>query len=436
MTEATVADPTLQSRGIHYAWWILVACCLLQAINIGMINNTAPLFVAVVPKDMGVATGSFSLWISIKQFLVVVASPIAAKIFSKYGMKWPLAIGIVVNAALTASLYLATGLVHFYVVGIIAGFAAGFIHLVPTAILVARWFHKKLGFAMGVALAFSAVGGFVFNPLIGHFITAYGWRTAYLLIAIINIVVILPVALFIVKDKPADKGLQPYGYGAPAAEGPAVVHTLTPAGGGVTKAAAYRNPAFYCLLTFIFLWSCYGGLAMYLSPYLFGLFGGHENAKSAMAIAAQFAAILSIVAGVGKVLLGMVNDRFGATAVIVPAGIIMAATPVLLLATGPNVLLVYIIGAVMAVGMAAITLQPPVVTARIFGKKNYAEIYGWVVMMAVLGSAICVTLVGYAYDYFKSYAIPFYVLCALVLVGVVFYFIALGAAKRLVWEKE
>ena len=436
MSEATVAAPAEKSAGMHYAWWILVACCLLQALNIGLINNTASLFIAAVPKDMGVPTGSFSLWVSIKQMLVVVASPIAAKIFTKYGVKWPLAIGIIVNAAFTASLYYATGLMHFYIVGVFAGFAAGFIHLVPTAILVARWFHAKLGFAMGTALAFSAVGAAVFNPLIGHFITAYGWRTAYLLLAIINIVIILPVALFIVKENPAEKGLKPYGYGAPAAEGPAVTHTITPAGDGVSRRAAYRNPAIYALLLFIFLWSCYGALAMHLSPYIFGIFGGATgNAKLAMSIAATLAAVLLLIAGLGKIVLGLVNDRFGPTAVIVPCGLLLVISPFLLFQVGTNVALIYTVGAVMAVGMAAISLEPPVLTARLFGKKHYAEFYGWVVMVSVGALSICLTLLGYAYDYLKSYVIPFYVISALVIVGLVCYFIALSAAKRLVWEK-
>jgi len=436
MSESAAVLSAPKSGGIHYAWWILVVCCLLQAINIGMIGNTAPLFVAVVPKSLGVAKGSFSLWLSIKQFLVVLSSLIAAKVFAKHGMKWPLAIGIIINAAATASLYFATDLVHFYVVGVVAGCAAGFIHIVPTAILCARWFHKKLGFAMGVALSCSAVGAFVFNPVIGYFIATYGWKTAYLLIGIMSVVIVLPPVVFIVKDRPAVKGLKPYGFGAPAAEGPAVVHTITPAGDGVPKAAAYRNPAFYCLLAFVFLWSCFGGVAMFVPSFLFGLFGGHENAKAAMAIVAQLVAVFAIVGGVSKILLGMLNDRFGTTFVTVLSGACMAVCVSLIIPIGANLPLIYLNGILLSMGGAAITLQPPVVTARTFGKKNYAELYGWVAMMGTLGSAISIPIVGYAYDYFQSYAIPFHVMSVLTIVGLVCYFIVQWAGKRLVWEKE
>jgi len=91
----------------------------------------------------------------------------------------------------------------------------------------------------------------------------------------------------------------------------------------------------------------------------------------------------------------------------------------------------------ISVGLAAITLQPPVITAKTYGRKNYAEIYGWIGMTPTMGSAICITVIGYAYDYMqKSYVVPFYALSALVALGAVFYLIANRASKRLVWENE
>jgi MFS family permease len=53
----------------------------------------------------------------------------------------------------------------------------------PLPIAVARWFRRRTGFAFAIALCGWHVGGFVMAPLAEKLISAYGWRTAAVVLA-------------------------------------------------------------------------------------------------------------------------------------------------------------------------------------------------------------------------------------------------------------
>ena len=60
-------------------------------------------------------------------------------------------------------------------------------------------------------MAFTGIGGVIFNPVGTYFITTVGWAVAYRVFALIVLVTTLPFSLFVVRSNPADKGLAPYG---------------------------------------------------------------------------------------------------------------------------------------------------------------------------------------------------------------------------------
>lgn len=79
--------------------------------------------------------------------------------------------------------------------------------------LINAWCVKRVGFFVGLCMAFTGIGGVIFNPVGSALIASgpEGWRTGYLVFGVIILVVTLPFTLFVVRSKPADKGLEPYG---------------------------------------------------------------------------------------------------------------------------------------------------------------------------------------------------------------------------------
>jgi MFS family permease len=94
--------------------------------------------------------------------------------------------------------------------GVIAGLGITILGLGPQASLIARWFVKRRGVAIGLAFAGTGLGTLVLTPGLDILISSVGWRTAYLILAGLALVG-LPFNILLLRLNPEDKGLFPDG---------------------------------------------------------------------------------------------------------------------------------------------------------------------------------------------------------------------------------
>lgn len=80
-------------------------------------------------------------------------------------------------------------------------------------VLLSRWFDRRRGRAMGIAIAGIAFGSVVFPPILQALLDGNDWRVAFRLFALVLLACTLTSALLVV-DRPADRGLHPDGDGA------------------------------------------------------------------------------------------------------------------------------------------------------------------------------------------------------------------------------
>lgn len=83
----------------------------------------------------------------------------------------------------------------------------------PPTILVNRWFIKKKGLAMSIALSGSAIFGMILSPFITYCIQNLSYQLAYQIIAGLMFVMSSVLIIFLIKEKPEDIGLKALGYG-------------------------------------------------------------------------------------------------------------------------------------------------------------------------------------------------------------------------------
>lgn len=77
-----------------------------------------------------------------------------------------------------------------------------------------RWFEQRRGLVTGLMTASYACGQLVFLPALA-WLAGFDWRWAALAVAVVALVVVLPAVVAVVRDRPEDVGLRPFG----AAEG-------------------------------------------------------------------------------------------------------------------------------------------------------------------------------------------------------------------------
>src|SRR5262249_50454634 len=106
--------------------------------------------------------------------------------------------------------------------GLLVGVATGSTATVLGATIVQRWFVARRGLVIGVLTASAATGQLVFLPIMASHVESDGWRPVVLVIALIMLAII-PIVALVVRDRPQDVGLLPFGADptAPAPSPPA-----------------------------------------------------------------------------------------------------------------------------------------------------------------------------------------------------------------------
>lgn len=120
-----------------------------------------------------------------------------------------------------------------------------------------NWFAKKTGFAIGVVWAIQALYCAVASPLFATIIEAIGWRSSYFVLAAASACLALPAIVFVIRYRPEDKGLLPYGYEEAAGRAKTLAPSTAP---GVPAAAAFRSVPFLLCVGVVML--CQGTACM------------------------------------------------------------------------------------------------------------------------------------------------------------------------------
>ncbi len=394
---------TATRGGFHYAYLIVLSCIVMTCLPCALVLSCAGIFFTPVSEFFGVPKASFTLYFSVLNLAMMATLPVAGKLLAARDARVVLSVATALCGLGMFGMASCQEVWQFYLVGIVLGVGvAPLIYLaVPT--LINAWCVKRVGFFVGLCMAFTGIGGVIFNPIGTAIIQSSpeGWRQAYLVFGIIILVGTLPFTLFVVRGKPADKGLLPYGAGekdAADADGAATVGTQ-----GVSAADAVRTPAFWAIVAFCGLITLNQTVYQFLSSYALSF------SNSLPQIAAASGVVASAAMGgqaIGKVFLGSVSDhsvRLGAV-----CGIAGGVVGVLLMWGMPSVLALLLVGAFcFGVVYAMTTVETPLLVRSVFGSADYANIYSRVSMVGSLMSAVAAVFWSLVIDSAGGYGLMF-----------------------------
>lgn len=240
-------ETEIKKGGFHYAFLIVASGIAIACVPCAIVLSCAGIFFTPVANYFGVARVEFTLYFSIMCVAMIVMLPIAGKLMSNLNLRAVLSACVAVDGVTYIAMSQFTAVWQFYIAGALLGLAtAPLIYLaVPT--LINAWCKKKVGFFIGLCMAFTGIGGVIFNPVGTAFIASApdGWRMGYLVLGVIILVATLPFTLFVIRSNPAEKGLEPYGADeCQAQSGKSVVEK------GVSATKAMKTPAFFAILAF------------------------------------------------------------------------------------------------------------------------------------------------------------------------------------------
>ena len=194
----------------HYAWIVLAITFVVLLVSAAT-RATPGVLMVPFEKEFGWSRATISLAISTNLLLYGLMGPFAAGLVNRYGPRRVMTASVLLmglGTLATVAMKQSWELVALW--GVVVGVGTGMIAIVMGATVVQRWFHVHRGLALGLLTASSATGQLIFLPLLAKLVVTSGWRWAVIVISAIALL-IAPIAFWIMRDRPADKGLRPLG---------------------------------------------------------------------------------------------------------------------------------------------------------------------------------------------------------------------------------
>jgi MFS family permease len=380
-----------------YGYWILFACFMAQVISSGLITYCFSVYVMPLTTEFGWNRGSIMLGSTIMNLISGLSAPLVGKLLYRIGAKTVIAIGALITGTGFVLLNFTDSIWQFYVFYAIVGIGWATMGIVPTSAVVSNWFKRRRGFAIGILGAGIGVGGFIMPLLSNFLITNYGWRSSFLVVGCIAALVMIPISLLIIKNRPEDMGLFPDGDANAnivqklrSNSAPAVSFTL---------AEALKMPVFW-LMALAFLTFSFANQAIFQNhaPHL-------QDMEFSPAIAATAIGIVGIGSAFGKFGLGWLCDFVNPKYALV-LGILFQSVSVLILMTikaDSPIILVYLYAILLGLGVGSWLPAMSMTTSTTFGLVSYGTIFGIINFASMLGGATGPVAAGMIYDATKSY---------------------------------
>jgi MFS family permease len=295
----------LARHNIHYGWVMVGVTFLTALISAGTVGAPG-VFIVPLQHEFGWTTAEISSALSIRFVLFGLMAPFAAALLNRYGLRnVTLAAQLVVASALVASLAMTKVWQLILLWGVVIGIGTGMTALVLGATIAARWFSARRGLVVGILTASVATGQLVFLPLLAGLTERFGWRIALALICVMLAVAALAV-LMVMRDRPADVGLRPYGDKgtAPLPLPPPNTTPIMAAALGALRDAS-RSSVFWILFATFFICgaSTNGLIQVHLIPMCLDF--GIPQVQAASLLAA-----MGVFDFFGTIISGWLSDRY------------------------------------------------------------------------------------------------------------------------------
>lgn len=402
--------------GIFYGWWNVAASFAGLSLSYAMFTVFSfGTFVGPLQEEFGWGRGPMALALTIANITVVVASPLLGALIDRLGSRRVMVVSISLLGLCVMSMGLLTDDIrHYYLMHILIPLlGAGTLPLAYSRIIVA-WFEKRRGLALGIALSGFGVGAAMVPALASWVIGLWGWREAYVVFGGLVLLISLPVAAFILREKPSDLGARPDGRylhdGAQAPPSDLRVRPEASVAAGMNLREAMRTRPFWFLVVSIILIGVgITSILAHLVPMLIGR--GVEPSRAAFAMS-----LLGLGLIFGRILSGWLMDRFFAPYVAAGFQLGMVCGLVLLALdfSGP---LAFAAGVSVGLATGSEISEISYLVSRYFGMKAFGLINGIMFAAFQLGSGVGAYAMGAYYDAAGDYIDALWVVTGLVIIS-------------------
>ncbi len=177
---------------------VLAVGSVITMTSMGL-RSTMGVFLDPVTDTLGVGAGTFGLMVALQNLMWGIGQPVAGAVADRYGTRRVLVVGAALYAVGLVALGGADGAPGLHAGGVLVGLGtAGASFTVVLAAVGRLAPEERRSMALGIATAAGSVGQFVFVPASRLLIDAVGWRTSFVVGAVVAAsmaVVCVPIRL-------------------------------------------------------------------------------------------------------------------------------------------------------------------------------------------------------------------------------------------------
>ena len=391
-------------------WTVVLGAGIGSATGLGLLFYVSSLFVLPLSEAFGWSRGQIGAATGLSG-IGAFAAPLIGWLVDRFGLRPVVTVCTLVASGCYAGLATMQGDYWVYV-ALAMGlglFGLGTVGFVYTG-LVAAWFDKSRGLALGVAASGVSFTAILAPPLMQMVIDDFGWRAGYWALAGMAALVGLPLVLLLLRPRggPAEPALE--------------VERAHGAAPSVHIGEALRSPVFWLLAVALFCINTAGtGALSQLSPLL------REKGLSPE-VAAYGITVYAVGLMIGRLGCGLLLDHVPVSRVAFVFTVLPALGALVLLQ--PDLLVFVALGAALIVGLqqgSELDIMAYSVS-RTFGLLKYTSIFGFTFVAGIIGNTFGAYAFGTLFDMTSSYDLALIVSAALFVFGA-FCFLMTGSIR-------
>lgn len=187
---------------------IVFGCMLLQAIPFAFASEVSPLFVHYLHLTFGFSIASVGSIFTIGAVASSLAAPFLGRLYDRFSTKKVMIAGLLFSGSGMLMNAFSHELWQFFIANAIIQVGVFLYSSLGIPYLIGKWFDaQEKPKALGIAFAGGALGNFVLQPTVSHWLSEYTIHFVYLLCALIAIIAGLIILLTMIRsnDKATEK---------------------------------------------------------------------------------------------------------------------------------------------------------------------------------------------------------------------------------------
>src|SRR5690349_22451442 len=414
-----LGESNRSANRIYYGWWIVVAAFLNLFFVVGILFYGFPVFYPYIVESLGFTraqvTQGFLLGFL---FAGLPFGILAGTLIDRVGARVVILAGVGLAGL---SLLLMGGMKRFWqfellcIVEVIGYVLAG---PIANQVLVARWFGRRRGRAMGYAYLGLGLGGVAAPMLVNSLARSWGWRHGLELLGTFILLVLFPIGIWVTRSSPGDCGVDPIAF-----SGEALPFENSQASNAVSVSQAARSGPFWLITAGSAL--AIGAIGAVIQHFILFL---KDSGYSAM-VASRYASILLISSLGGRVIVGHIADHFRKSRIMAIFYFLIGAS-MFLLAYPQSTAALWLFALLFGFSMGADYMLIPLVASENFGTTALGKILALIIMGYSLGQWAGPWLVGKLFDLWHSYDFAWRLVAVLAVLGAVAIYAIPGVSLR------